>query len=87
MTNAKQIAAVLEAVNAGAATSEDVAFDTGLSKKAASSYLTQLCDDGEIQRVEEMSMPSLSGRGRRFNVYGPTDVLPSFHPREREHVS
>jgi predicted transcriptional regulator len=63
----KQIVRVLESVEQGAFTSDQVAAMTGLSVATASAWLSALCEDGLIKRTHRYALGR--GPGRRFHRY------------------
>ena len=66
----KQIARVLDAVNEGGETSNQIATMTGLSVATVSSYLTVLARGGLVKLVEREAR-QFNERGRRSHLYAP----------------
>ena len=66
----KQITRVLQAVNDGCFTSDQVAALTGLPVKTASAWLSVLAEDGLIRRERRHAL-RIHRTGAFMHVYGP----------------
>lgn len=74
MPTSKQISAVLDAVAVGCETSDQVAAITGLSKRHASAYLSQLADAALIIRTHKDAL-RIAETGRYMHRYSPLRVV------------
>jgi transcription initiation factor IIE alpha subunit len=70
----KQIVRVLDAVNEGGETSDQISAMTGLSVATVASYLTVLARDGLVQVVKRRAR-QFNSRGPLSNVYAPVNAL------------
>lgn len=66
----KQIIQVLEAVEEGGWSSNQISAMTSLSIASVSAYLGELARDGLIDLIERDAL-HFSGRGRKSHLYGP----------------
>lgn len=67
---AKQLVTVLEAVNMGCETSDQVSAVTGLPVATASACLSALANDGLVRRVRRAAR-RFNARGRASHLYAP----------------
>lgn len=85
-----QIDLVLDAVLAGAKTTDDVAQATGLSKQVCSAYLSRLVKRKRISRLDRHASrigqtgPGAHLYGQEFDIYESVDLKPSVETKKAE---